>query len=66
MTTAKKADRRAAETGSGQGSVSNAAGPAEGTGRLAENEPRHDNQRSISGTGSPKGDGGRPGHKANA
>ncbi|WP_043830623.1 hypothetical protein [Muricoccus aerilatus] len=66
MTTAKKADRRAEETGSGKGGVSNEAGPAAGTGRLAENEPRHDNQRDIGGTGSPKSDGGRPGHKANA
>ena len=66
MTTAKKADRRAAEKGSGQGDVSNEAGPAAGTGRLAENEPRHDNQRDIAGTGSAKSDGGRPGHKANA
>jgi len=66
MTTAKKADRRAAEKGSGQGSASNAGGPTEGTGRMAENEPRHDNQRNIGGTGSGKADSSRPGHKANA
>jgi hypothetical protein len=66
MTTAKKADRRAAETGSGQGSVSNTSGTAAGPGTVPAGEPRRDNQRSDAGAGSAKAASGRPGHKTNA
>ena len=66
MTTAKKANERAEKTGSGKGGISNEEGPAAGAGRAPSQEARHDNQRDIGGTGSPKSDGGRPGHKANA
>ena len=66
MTAATKADRHAEAAGSGRGDASNEAGPAAGTGKSAENGPRHDNQRDIGGSGSATSDGGRPGHKANA
>jgi hypothetical protein len=64
MTTAKKADRRAAEKGSGQGGASNAGGTATGPGSSsAGSAARKGNQRAIGGTGSAKADRGRPGHK---
>jgi len=66
MTTARRADRRAAELGSGQGSISNEGGTATGPGKSPDAEPRKDNQRDIAGTGSDKAANGRPGHKANA
>jgi hypothetical protein len=63
MTTEKKANKRAAETGSGQGSISNADGPATGAGSAPSAEPRHDNQRTDAGAGSAKTAHNRPGHK---
>lgn len=66
MTTAKKADKRAAKQGSGQGSVSNAAGTETGPGSSAESRSKKDGVHGIAGTGSPKTARNRPGHKANA
>jgi hypothetical protein len=66
MTTAKKADRRAAEKGSGQGGISNAEGTATGPGSTPASASKKDNQRSIGGTGSAKAAKSRPGHNANA
>jgi hypothetical protein len=63
MTTEKKANRRAAETGSGQGSISNAGGTATGPGSSPGTGSKQDNQRNIAGTGSAKAAAGRPGHK---
>ena len=63
MTTAKKANKRAEETGSGKGGISNESGPSAGAGRAPSEAPHRDNQRNIGGTGSAKADSGRPGHK---
>jgi hypothetical protein len=64
MTTAKKADERAAKQGSGQGGTSNTGGTATGPGSSSASAQDKGNQREIGGSG--KGDRGRPGHKANA
>ena len=66
MTTEKKANERAAKQGSGQGEVSNAAGPSAGAGTAPSQGAKHDNQRDIGGSGSGKATSGKPGHKANA
>jgi hypothetical protein len=66
MTTAKKADERAAKQGSGQGGTSNTGGTATGPGSSSASAQDKGNQREIGGSGSAKGDRGRPGHKANA
>jgi hypothetical protein len=66
MTTAKKADKRAEETGSGKGGTSNAAGTATGPGSSAASRDSHDAQRDIGGAGSAKTGNKRPGHKANS
>jgi hypothetical protein len=66
MTTAKKADRRAEETGSGKGGTSNAGGTARGPGSSSAGAAKDGEQRSIAGKGSPKTAKNRPGHKANA
>jgi hypothetical protein len=66
MTTPKKADERAAKQGSGQGGTSNAGGTATGPGSSSASAQDKGNQREIGGSGSAKGDRGRPGHKANA
>jgi hypothetical protein len=63
MTTAKKADKRAAEQSSGQGTVSNAGGTASGQGSSSATASKSDNQRDIGGSGSSKTAGNRPGHK---
>ncbi|MCB4825149.1 hypothetical protein [Roseicella aerolata] len=63
MTTAKKADQRAAEKGSGQGGTSNAGGTATGPGSSSASAQEKGNQREIGGSGSAKADAGRPGHK---
>jgi hypothetical protein len=63
MTTAKQADRRAAEKNSGQGGVSNADGTATGPGSSAASRSKQDNQHSIKGAGSAKANASRPGHK---
>lgn len=64
MTTAKKADERAEKLGSGQGGRSNEAGTAAGPGSSSASAQDKGNQREIGGSGSAKGDAGRPGHKA--
>ncbi|HEV7263567.1 MAG TPA: hypothetical protein VGN83_01420 [Falsiroseomonas sp.] len=69
MTTAKKADKAdkaAAEKGSGQGGTSNAGGTATGPGSSSASAAKGENPRSIGGTGSTKTGRNRPGHKANA
>ena len=66
MTTAKKANERAAKQGSGQGGTSNAGGTATGPGSSSASAQDKGNQREIAGSGSAKGNAGRPGHKANA
>lgn len=63
MTTAKKANERAAERGSGEGGVSNVEGPSAGAGTMPSQGAKHDNQREIGGGGSEKAARGRPGHK---
>jgi hypothetical protein len=64
MATSKKADRRAAEKGSGKGGVSNAGGTATGPGSSsASSALGKENQRNIGGTGSAKAARNRPGHK---
>ncbi|MBP0445277.1 hypothetical protein J8J14_10855 [Roseomonas sp. SSH11] len=63
MTTAKKANQRAEELGSGKGGTSNAEGPAAGAGTAPSQEARHDNQHNLAGTPSAKAASGRPGHK---
>jgi hypothetical protein len=65
MTTAKKVDQHAMEKGSGQGSTSNAGGTATGPGSSSASAQNKGNQREIGGSGSAKGDAGRPGHKTN-
>lgn len=64
MTTAKQADKRAEKQHSGEGSVSNAAGPSTGPGSSAESRSKQDGVHDIAGTGSPKTARNRPGHKA--
>ena len=66
MTTVKSADERAAKQGSGQGSISNAAGTETGPGSSAESRSKKDSVRSIAGAGSPKTTRNRPGHRANS
>ena len=66
MTTAKKANERAAKQGSGQGGTSNAGGTATGPGSSSASAQDKGNQREIRGSGSAKADSGRPGHKTNA
>ena len=64
MTTEKKANRHAEETGSGKGGgISNDEGTATGPGSAPSQPARHDNQRNIAGGGSAKAASGRPGHK---
>jgi hypothetical protein len=65
MTTAKKADRRAEEKGSGQCSgPGNAGGTATGPGgSSASSADPKQNQRETGGSGSAKADRGRPGQK---
>jgi hypothetical protein len=63
MTTAKKADRRAAEKGSGQGGTSNAGGTSTGPGSSSGSGTRKDNQGASAGAASKKAATGRPGHK---
>ena len=63
MTTAKKADRRAEELGSGQGSVSNESGTSTGPGSFPGSGDKGDNPNSIGGAGSNKTANNRPGHK---
>jgi hypothetical protein len=65
MTTAKKANKAAAEKGSGQGGTSNAGGTATGPGSSSTGAAKQDNQRSTGGAGSTKTDRNRPGHKSN-
>lgn len=64
MTSARKADERAAEKGAGQGSASNAGGIAAGPGSSSASAQGRDNQREIGGSGSARADAGRPGHKS--
>jgi hypothetical protein len=64
MTTAKKADKAAAQKGSGQAGTSNVCGTAAGPGSSSATATQQENQRSIGGTGSAKTDRNRPGHKA--
>jgi hypothetical protein len=52
MTKAKNAGRRAAEKGSGQGSVSNKDGTATGPGSSAKSRSKQDRQHAIGGQGS--------------
>jgi hypothetical protein len=69
MTTANKADRQAAEKGSGQGSgPGNAGGAATGPGSSSAGSAAapKDNLRDIGGSGSAKAERGRPGHKSGA
>jgi hypothetical protein len=66
MTTVKKEDRRAAELGSGQGSISNEGGTATGPGKSPGTKSHKENQRNIAGAGSDKALNSRPGHKVNA
>jgi hypothetical protein len=66
MTKAKSADRRAAEKGSGQGSVSNKDGTATGPGSSAKSRSKQDRQHAIGGQGSATAARSRPGHKTSA
>ncbi|MBP0494830.1 hypothetical protein [Roseomonas indoligenes] len=63
MTTEKKANERAEKQGSGEGGISNETGPSAGAGTAPAQGPKHDNQRSIGGSGSATAAGSRPGHK---
>ena len=63
MTTAKKANERAAEKGSGKGGASNAAGTQTGPGSSAESRSKQSDVRDIGGAGSAKTTRNRPGHK---
>lgn len=64
MTTAKKADERAARKESGQaGGEGNAGGTAAGPGSSSATASKKDNQHSIGGTGSDTAAASRPGHK---
>ncbi len=66
MTTAKKADKAAAEKGSGGGSrIGNEGGTATGPGSSSASAKEKGNQHDIGGAGSPKTTRNRPGHKAN-